>query len=796
MKTLITSILIICNLSLFGQNLQKQTDSWEIPECAWKHDLGVRPKNIAETFKHKGTYTETITKKSIPLGGIGAGNLMFNICGSFGPFCFNPGDYKEIFLSQAAFHFFEEVENTKRAAVLATEDALPAWERIKPGQNEYYALFPRGWININQFTSEINMQFFSPVIKDNYKETSYPVGIFLFKIKNPTDKKIKIAIMFTYPNISNPAFVDTAKIPRKNYQPRMGLYNKIFREGNLSGIVMGANHKGNASEAQNTEWCIATDNSSGVVPSWDGTGDGSDIWTDFTDDGILNNTNYRSTELPCGAISVTQELMPGEVKIIPFVLTWNFPQTKFRSGTVWLKKYTAYYMQKEGVSFDIAKDALKNYSGWLDKIMEWTNPIITNPAYPGWLKQGAINELYYTTFGGSFWENGCITKPKKFGNRPGQNLCSVMECNEYRFCETFDVRHHGAVVYRMLWPEMEKSILQMYSDFIMDTKDGSCPHDAGSPDDDPFFNYDNYGLWYNNNPGLGIAGRATTPWAEFSPKFIQQCYAYYYKTKDVQFVKEVWQALIRTFRYQITTDINDDGLSEMKSSEYFENKLFNAVLWIGSLECMKEMCTLVGDETVLPEVVAQLNKARESTEKQFWNDSLGYYQYNETKDYLMADAMLGEHYIDITDLPPVLNEGRMTSHYKQVFRRLVLFLPDIDSDAIGDAGAGNALTPDSKPALGASEWEHQFEVWTGITYSLSSNLFAWGKRINDGALQSEALLTAWDIYRQSWLNEQNPYWFNTPEAWRINNTADFRALMYQRARAIWELLFVIDNPYK
>ena len=541
---------------------------------------------------------------------------------------------------------------------------------------------------------------------------------------------------------------------------------------------------------------MASEDVSGTVPVWDGNGDGSDIWKDFTDDGKLNNTNYNtSTGVPCGAISVTKELMPGEEQVIPFVLSWYFPQTKFKSGTLWLKKFTEYYPQKEGASFLIARDALANYPVWLDKIMDWTGPIINDPVYPDWLKQGALNELYYTTFGGSFWENGCITRPKKFGNRPGQHLNSVMECNEYRFCETYDVRYHGAITYRELWPEMEKSTLEVYGDFISDTPDGSCPHDAGSPDDDPFFNYDHYGYWYNKNPKLGIPGRTTTPWSEFSPKFIQQCYAYYYKTKDAQFIKDLWPAIVKTYHYQITTDLDQDGITDMKSSEYLDNKLFNAVLWIGALECMQEMCHLMNDNTLLADVTSQLNKTRESTEKQFWNDRLGYYQFNEKKDYLMADAMLGQHYINVTDLPCVLNESRMSSHYKQVFRRLVLPLPDTDGDGIGDYGAANALTPDSKPALGASEYEHQFEVWTGITYTLSSDLYYWGRKTHDGALMNEALLTAWGIYKQSWLNEKTPYWFNTPEAWRIDNSSVPRALGYQRVRAIWELLFAMDNPY-
>jgi uncharacterized protein (DUF608 family) len=254
----------------------------------------------------------------------------------------------------------------------------------------------------------------------------------------------------------------------------------------------------------------------------------------------------------------------------------------------------------------------------------WQAPMIQHPACPEWLRQGALNELYYATFGGSFWENGCITEPKKFGNRPGQHLASVMECQEYAFAETFDVRHHASRRNRDLWPQIERDILLVFSDFIMDSPDGSCPHDAGLVAGDPFFDYDGYGRSYNKSP-LGIKGRTTTPWSEFSPKFIQQCHAYWHKTRDDKFLNDAWPALVRSFSYQKTTDTDGDGLSEMKSSEYKDNKLFNAVLWLGALEALQAMAEFKKDKAVLEEVTAEINKARNSTEQQFWNKQFGYY---------------------------------------------------------------------------------------------------------------------------------------------------------------------------
>jgi uncharacterized protein (DUF608 family) len=329
----------------------------------------------------------------------------------------------------------------------------------------------------------------------------------------------------------------------------------------------------------------------------------------------------------------------------------------------------------------------------------------------------------------------------------------------------------------------------------MDSPDGSCPHDAGAIYGDPLFAYDGYGRDYNQSP-KGIQGRITTPWSELSPKFIQQCYAYWHKTKDDAFLEEVWPAMVRSYRYQITTDLDGDGLSEMKSSEYLENKLFNAVLWLGALEMMQAVAESRKESALAKEIDELLDKARASTEKQFWNAQYGYYQYNQHNDDLMGDAMLGQRYVDVTGLPQVLARERMASHYHQLFRRGALALKDSSGSGVGNVGIANAVHPDSLPGVGDSEYLHQFEVWTGVSYCAAANMYHCGREMDDGALQAEALLAAWGVYYQTWRNEETGYWFSTPEAWRIDDPRSYRALMYERARGFWEFAMEILDPYK
>ena len=50
------------------------------------------------------------------------------------------------------------------------------------GSADYYALYPKGWIDYkDNFRTRLSLEFFSPVIADNYRETSLPWPILSLK---------------------------------------------------------------------------------------------------------------------------------------------------------------------------------------------------------------------------------------------------------------------------------------------------------------------------------------------------------------------------------------------------------------------------------------------------------------------------------------------------------------------------------------------------------------------------------------------------------------------------------------
>lgn len=738
---------------------------WEIPACAWSRPLGDHPPGAAGAVK---------TKRGIPVGGIGSGNFMFNLCGSFGPWEFDGGVHKDIFLSPAGFLLREKSDGKCVTRALATEDCMEAWPKLEPGQGRYYALYPKAWFVYAGFKADVSLKQFSPIIKENYRETSFPVGIFQFMLFNPTSQPIEEAIAFSFPAVNREVTLDAAE-------------NQLQQdlENNIGAVVL--------KTANGGEWCLAVKSTEGTIfswlTSWDAEADGNDIYQNFSNDGVLKN-GALDNSFSAGAIAVKCTLAPGTTVEIPFVLAWDFPITRFTQAS-WYRRYTEYFNKEGENSFEIARQALLNYPEWEVKIDTWIEPIINEPAYPDWLKQGALNELYYDTFGGVFWENGCINQPEEFwGLHPDDHKYSCMECQDYAYTETFDVRHYECRHYLVLWPEIEKTVLKCFADFITDpeNKDGRAAHDAG---------------WAKINPYLTYGyGTTPLPWKDLPSKFIQQCYAYYYKTEDIDFLNYVWPACKRCYEFMKSTDLDEDYLPNNHGSDNTYDSFglegtssLCGGLWIGALAAMEKFAEIKEATGLLEEIKIWSAGAKENFVSQLWDDPVGYFHIDVGSQYpdaLQADGLNGQRYCETTGLEDIVPLEKLRSHYQQVYQRCVQPLKDYDGDESGDLGAINAIRKDGSPL---KKGQQSDEVWTGTSYFLAAAMYNCGKRANDKKLMEAALKTAYGVYYQTWLNEESAYWFDTPEAWSAWDVKHYRALQYQRPRAIWELLLEIKNPY-
>ncbi len=119
----------------------------------------------------------------------------------------------------------------------------------------------------------------------------------------------------------------------------------------------------------------------------------------FGESGTLPNAPLDgSTPGQAGALALKVSLAPGETREITFVLAWDFPVVQFKNpveGTRWLKRYKEWY-PGDFQGWDIARDTVCAADEIEAKIDAWWQPIVTDPVYPDWLKQGALYSFRIT----------------------------------------------------------------------------------------------------------------------------------------------------------------------------------------------------------------------------------------------------------------------------------------------------------------------------------------------------------------------------------------------------------------
>jgi non-lysosomal glucosylceramidase len=806
-RLLLVFIIFCANAKAGAGGAKTSVDLWQIPEAAWHRPIGDYPKGASGTVVPLEALTlpQTRTKRGIPVGGIGTGSFMFNLAGSFGPWEMDIGGddsflsrwgselnsgHEERFLKQAAFHVFEKAGSQIFVKTLATEDVLPAWPRLARGQGDYFALFPKAWFAYRGFPAPVAMEQFSPFVARDERLSSLPLGIFQFAVYNPTDSPIETAVMFTFPNA----------IYRSNtvsYQyPRKGLRSKAERLGDVLCVRLQAESPRNVPETQRTEWVIAVRDPGNATLSytqdWASDRSGADIISDFSDDGVLSDKplDARGKGL-AGAVAVKVKLAPGERRVLQFALAWDFPVVQFKNpknGTRWEKRYKEWY-PGDFRGADIARDALANADKIEAAIDGWWKKVADEPAYPLWLRQAALNELYYDLFGGVFWENRCLSKPKKFGARPGQHLYFSHEAAVYRDAETLDVRHYEARHMLVLFPTIERDVLLGWADFIMDDPLGRTPHDAGSPMNDPWFVY---GQYSSTSPGLKPP---SMHWKDLPSRFVQEAHAYWKYTGDDKFLREVYPAAKKTLAYLATFDKNGNGLPESTGADTSYDALslkgastYVAGLYIGALEAMNEMALATGETADARLYAALAAKARAQAEAVLWVEDEGYYKLDVKGPFsraLMADALNGQRYAEVNGLPDVLDRGRMARHLEKVYQQNVLGFEN------GRYGAVNVV---AEHGGNISNLMAQ-GVWPGGSYYTAAVMYHAGKVLGRPDLMDAALATAKGAYQCTYQDESMAFWFDTPAIWYPKQPTMFRSQQNMRPRAVWELLLEIKDPF-
>ncbi|HIK46715.1 MAG TPA: bile acid beta-glucosidase [Leptolyngbyaceae cyanobacterium M65_K2018_010] len=782
-----------------------------------------------------------------PLGGFGAGCIGRSPRGDFNLWHLDGGEHVFQTFPACQFSLFEAAGGRTQAYALSTQaptdGSLSTWAWYPAATPEcptgtYHALYPRSWYRYeNVFQAQITCEQFSPIWPDNYQEASYPVAVFEWTAHNPTDQPLTLSLMVSWQNMVG-WFTHTQPSPAVQlrddgspfyeYVPALGQsagnYNQLVSTEGLKGCLMeGAWPRRGDPQEGDGQWCLATLDNPNIEISydlrWNPAGDGGDLWDAWARLGrlmnLLDTTPAAEGEQIGCAIALRFTLQPGETQQIPLALAWDLPVTEFAQGVRAYRRYTDFFGRSGRQARAIAQAALTHYRDWRQHIIAWQQPVLDRADLPDWFTMALFNELYDLASGGTLWSAATEADPVgQFG---------VLECLDYRWYESLDVRLYGGFATLLLWPALEKAVLRAFARAIPTQDDrqrvigyyftlgvesplaprkvkGATPHDLGAPNEHPWVqtNYTSY--------------QDCNQWKDLGSDFVLQVYRAFQFTgaRDVEFLQDCWPAVVETLQYLKHFDRDGDGIPENAGApdQTFDDWQLKGIsaycggLWLAALEAaiaIGQRLSAAGlapgnTPILLTQYQRWLDNGLKAYHPKLWNGR--YYRLDTGSDsaVVMADQLCGQFMARLLGLPDLLEEDCIRSALQAIyeacfvnFNRVMQSQAQPQSQKFAGAqvgnfsaatlaqpiGVANGVLPDGTPEDPDST--HPLEVWTGINFGLAA-CFAQMGQAEQGMAIAEAVVR--QIYHYG-------LQFRTPEA--ITALGTYRACHYLRPMAIWGL---------
>jgi non-lysosomal glucosylceramidase len=476
-------------------------------------------------------------------------------------------------------------------------------------------------------------------------------------------------------------------------------------------------------------------------------------------------------------------------------LSWDLPVVQFGGGRKWNRHYTHFFGAEGTHAFEMARTALEHQQEWSHAIDAWQKPIVTDEGKPQWYRAELFNELYFLADGGTLWGHERGRQGTAHSSATDSDRFTYLECFDYPFYGSLDVRFYGSFSLLRFWPELEKQEMREYTETIPESNPqrgiwgwrsnrdhrlveytrktpGAAPHDLGAPGEDPLDNPNQYNYQDVSN------------WRDLNSKYVLMIWRDYVLTgaKDDEFLRSSWSAVKLAMEHLKQYDTDGDGLIEnggFPDQTYDEwiatgESAYTGSLYLAALKATARMAEKLGDPATAKEYEALEERAAHAYIKKLWTGT--YFRYavqGQDTEAVMAEQLAGQWYASLTGLGDLVPKAMRVSALHKVYDT------NVRKFAKGEMGAINGIGADGTLLHTNSQME---EVWTGATFAVASHMIAEG-------LHSEAFATAKGVNNVVW--RDRGYFFRTPEAYEIHGL--FRASMYMRPGAIWSMEYALDK---
>lgn len=682
-------------------------------------------------------------KSGVPLGGIGAGKIEILPSGILSFFTYQNnwrqpiGDAKE---GNYGNHFaiFVEQDSRKICKLLQTVKVrdYPCIEEI-----EYTGEFPVAQLKYQDKNLPVDLflEASSSLVPYDYKNSGLPGAVFLFKVKNTTDKSLTVSLMATGRNTVG---LNTST----------GRYNEVFEDQEKLGVTFKVKnplpHDFTAGEVS-----ISVPKKAGQVSylgEWNLKSDPFilyleaikiDAWEYFNKDGTLPNVNTKQTIEGRaiewgGALAVKFSLASGEEKEIPFVYSWYTPN-----------HYVGHIYEKWfGSSKEVASFLINNRIELRHKTKKWQE-IIKKAELADWLKDALLNNLY-VLFSSSWWGRN-----NEFVLYEAPIICPLMG--------TLDVGFYGTIPVSLLFPELEFSYLNQFRQ--AQRPSGYIPHDLGYERVD-----------------LANDGTTSPPqWKDLNSKFVLMAYRDYLWSGNSVFINDFYPSIKKALQWLFTTDKNKDFLPDNEGADqtfdlwkFYNTNAYTSGLFLAALRVTEEIAKLNKDEEFAAECREWFTKGKKSFEEELWTGE--FYKNcsgNQTGDISCTLSQLnGQWYAHMLNLGYIVDQERVKTALKNIIELNGTKCP---------YGALNSVLPDGTIDKTSN---HSRVIWPAMNYVFAA------LAIYEGFAEA-GLMIAKKVWDNISLNIKNPW--NQPDVIYADNGSYGFGDYYMRNMAVWAIFIAL-----
>ncbi|MGB2762776.1 MAG: GH116 family glycosyl-hydrolase [Candidatus Aminicenantaceae bacterium] len=750
---------------------------------------------LYETGKVKEFFGKDLRTIAFPIGGLGTGNITLGGRGEIRELEIfnrpNKGNYPDL----TFFSIWVEEEGKKSVAKILERKLISpyvAWMGIPrnqlPGVSRFEeAIFkgeyPFGYLTLtdNEVPVAVRLEAYNPFIPLSPEKSGIPAAVFNWKIKNDKKSKVKVSIAFS---MLNP-IKTLDKNKRHSYGKNL---NQFIDDGFIKGIKMTSNRGETEALESGSLAFVTTEKNIDVQTRWyrGGWWDNAHVfWDDFSDDGRIKNVSDSEESMEgrsdVATVLVHFELDPGEEKVIPFYLTWYFPNRENywnREKEVRGKKFKNYYSLKFQNAWDVASYLIKNKEE-LYQDTKVFHDVLFHSTYPSYVIDAVSSQA------SSLKTNLVMRKDNgKFFGFEGltdDSGCCPMNC-------THVWNYEQTLAY--LFPSLERSMRE--TDFLHNTfKNG-------------------YQVFRTLIP-LGDYWWPFKPCADGQMGNIVRVYREWKLSGDTEWLKKLWpkvkaalefawkgvgdvdkKLIWQKERLLLPWDPDKDGVMEGEQHntydiEFYGPNTMTGSLYLAALKASVEMAEAVGDRKKSKEYLIIYEKGSKEYDSLLWNgeyyiqkvnvmeglvvpehlrslekdcenlsckgkdspggkmealekgQSVPKYQYG---DGCLSDQLLGQYLAHVAGLGYILPKTNVDRAMKSIF--LYNFMKDLSRFsnvqrvyALNDE-AGLLLCSWPKGKRPALPFVYSDEVWTGIEYQVAASLIYSG-HINEGLTLVKAL---------------------------------------------------------